>query len=289
MKNISLATATFYPSWPFDKSDQVRGDLAIKSLKEVRKMGLDIYITDGGSSDDFISRISSSGSNIHIQKNIGLSASRRYALTQASLKKENLAIGLFELEKVSFVKNCLIKSAQPILKNLADIVVPKRSEKSFLSYPDYQASSEKLLNSRMVSMIINALKLKGKPIPSEINEIDFAFGPKVISNKPHILGLFMDKYTGKNSIDEKKFECETWANALFFPLIVALYKGLRVISLPVSYFHPASQTLIESIAPLFIRKREYQFKTLLRATKELLLLLENNPLSKIKYSGRFYG
>lgn len=286
---ISLATATFYPSWPSDRSDKVRGDLAIETLKEIKKMGLAIYISDGGSSESFLSKISSLGYKIYKQKNGGLSAGRRQTLTQASLKKDSLAIVLFELEKVSFIKDSLIKSVQPILENQADLVVPKREEKSFLSYPDYQASSEKLLNSLMASIIMNALEKKGRLILPEINDIDFLFGPKVISNKPLILDLFMDKYTSLNLSDERKFQCEIWANALFFPLIVALYKGLRVISIPVSYLHPTSQTLLESNNPLFIRKREHQFKTLLAATKELILLLENNPKSRIKYIGRFYG
>lgn len=252
-------------------------------------MGLPLYISDGGSSESFLSEISNLGYKIYRQKNRGLSAGRRQTLTQASLKKGSLAIVLFEPEKVSFIKDCLIKSVQPILETQAVIVVPKRDEKSFLSYPDHQASSEKLLNSFMASMIINTLKKKGEPIPLEINDIDFSFGPKVILNKPHILDLFLDKYTSKNLSDERKFQCEVWGNALFFPLFVALYKGLKIISLPISYFHPTSQTLLESNNPLFIRKREYQFKTLLSATKELILLLENNPKSRIKYSGRFYG
>lgn len=286
---ISLATATFYPSWPFDKSDKVRGDLAIKTLKEIEKMNLSLYISDGGSSESFISKISSLGHHIYRQEKPGLSAGRRQALTQASLKKGSLAIVLFEPEKVSFIKNNLVKLIQPILETQTDIVIPKREEKAFLSYPDYQTSSEKLLNSLMTSMIMNAMKKNGKPIPQKMNEIDFLFGPKIISNKPRVLGLFMDKYNSKNPSDEKKFSCEIWANALFFPLIVALYKGFRVISLPISYSHPKSQTSFESNNLLFIKKRKYQFKTLLAATKELLLLLVNNPKSCIKYTGRFYG
>lgn len=286
---ISLATTTLYPAWPFDKSDKVRGDLAIETLKEIKKMNLSLYISDGGSSESFISKISSIGHNIYRQKNPGLSAGRRQVLTQASLKKGSLVIVLFEPEKVSFIKNNLIRLIQPILETQADIVIPKRDEKAFLSYPDYQTSSEKLLNSLMSSIIINTMKKNGKPIPQKMDEIDFLFGPKIISNKPHILGLFMDKYNSKNLSGEKKFPCEIWANALFFPLIVALYKGFKVISLPISYSHPKNQTSFESNNLLFIRKRKYQFKTLLAATKELLLLLVNNPKSGIKYTGRFYG
>jgi len=252
-------------------------------------MRLPLYISDGGSSESFLSEIASLGHKIYLQKDPGLSAARRQVLTQASFRKGSLAIVLFEPEKISFIKDGLIKSIQPILENRADIVMPKRDEKSFLSYPANQASSEKLLNQHMASMIIKALKKKGQVIPEEINEIDFSFGPRVISNKPQILDLFMDKYSSKNLSDEKKFQCEVWANALFFPLIVALYKGLKVVSLPVSYSHPINQTLMESNDPLFIRKREKQFKTLLVATRELLLLLENDPKSSIKYIGRFYG
>lgn len=286
---VSLATATFYPSWPIDEVDKVRGNLAIKTISEIKKRGFSLFISDGGSSEEFLSKISGLGFDIHRQKDLGLSASRRQALTQASLKKNTLAIGLFELEKVSFIKDCFVQSVQPILENEADLVVPKRDEKSFLSYPDYQSLSEKLLNSHLTSMIISALKKNEKLIPPQIFDIDFLFGPKVILNKPHILDLFMDKYMSKNLSDEKEFQCEIWANALFFPLIVALYKGLRVISIPVSYLHPTSQTFLESNNPLFIRKRAYQFKTLHAAIKELILLLEKNPKSRIKYSGRFYG
>lgn len=288
-KYVSLATATFYPSWPIDEVDKVRGNLAIETISEIKRRGFSLFISDGGSSDRFLSKISGSGCNVYKQKDHGLSAGRRQALTQASLKKNTQAIGLFELEKVSFIKDCFIQSVQPILENKADLVVPKRDEKSFLSYPYYQSSSEKLLNSYLISITIDALKKNGKPIPPKISDIDFLFGPKVILNKPHILDLFMDKYTGINLSDEKKFQCEIWANGLFFPLIVALYKGLRIISIPVSYVHPTSQTLLESNHPLFIRKRQYQFKTLLAAIRELILLLENNPKSHIKYSGRFYG
>lgn len=286
---VALASATFYPSWPADEVDKVRGDLAIQTTSEIKKRGFSLFISDSGSSESFLSKISGSGCNIYMQKNRGLSACRRKALTQASLKKNTLAIGLFELEKISFIKDCFLQSVQPILENQADLVVPKRDEKSFLSYPDYQVASEKLLNSLLASEIINALKRNGKPIPPKIFDIDFLFGPKVILNKPNILDLFMDKYTSKNLSDERKFQCEIWANALFFPLIVALYKGLRVISVPVPYLHPKSQTLLESGNSLFIRKRKYQFNSLHSAIKELILLLENNRKSRIKYSGRFYG
>lgn len=286
---VSLATATFYPLWPVDEVDKVRGDLAIETMNEIKRKGFSLFISDGGSSDRFISKISGLGCNVYKQKNHGLSASRRQALTLASLKKGSLALVLFEPEKLSFIKDFLIKSVQPILENKADLVVLKREEKSFLSYPDYQALSEKHLNSILSSLMINTLEKNERPIPPGINNIDFLFGPKIILNKPHILDLFLDKYTGKNLSNEKKFQCEIWANVSFFPLIVALYKGLKVASIPISYLHPTSQTLLESNNPLFIRKREYQFKALLAATKELILLLENNPKSRIKYSGRFYG
>src|SRR3989344_6792263 len=115
-KYISLATATFYPSWPTNTSDKVRGDLAIETFKQIKRMGFDLYIADGGSSNNFISTILNLKGKIYVQKNIGLSAGRRWALTQASLKKDTLAIVLFELEKISFIKNCLIKSVQPILE-----------------------------------------------------------------------------------------------------------------------------------------------------------------------------
>lgn len=285
---VSIAAATFYPSWPDDKVDEVRGNLAIQTVHEIKKRGIPLFISDGGSSKKFLSEISGPGSNIYIQENHGLSAGRRQALTQASHKRNTLAIGLFEPEKISFIKDCFIQSLQPILENKADLVIPKRDERSFLSYPNYQASSEKLLNSILCSLITDLLKKHDKPIPPDINEIDFLFGPKVISNKPFILDLFMDKYIGKNLLDEKRFQCEIWANALFFPVIVALYKGLKVVSMPVNYSHPTSQAFLEKNSPIFIEKREYQFKTLLAAIKELILLLENNPTSRLKYTGRFY-
>lgn len=287
--HISLATATYYPFWPIKTSDKVRGDLALESFGEIKKKNLPLFISDGGSSKSFLQEVSNLGYTIYKQKDPGLSAGRRQALTKASLRKDSIAICLFEPEKVSFIKNCLIRSVQPILKDQTEIVIPKRNEKSFSSYPDNQAISEKTLNSLMASIITDSLKKKGKLVPPKINEIDFAFGPKVLLNKPQILDLFMDKYASKKVFEERKFQCETWANALFFPIFVALLKGLKVISVPVSYTHPITQKNMESNNPLFIVKREEQFNTLLSAAQELILLLEKNPLSSIKYIGRFYG
>ena len=52
---VSLAAATFYPSWPVDRVDKVRGDLAIKTIREIKNKGFSLFISDSGSSEKFLS------------------------------------------------------------------------------------------------------------------------------------------------------------------------------------------------------------------------------------------
>ena len=163
------------------------------------------------------------------------------------------------------------------LNNEADIVVPRRTDVSFKTYPDYQVRSEQKAN-RLWNDILRARGLLAK----DSEDLDVWFGPKFFRNNPELVKLFLNKYEfikGKTKL-HKIVRPELWPNAIFLPVVAALHRGFRVKSVDVPYVHPSQQTAIEVDSPEFVRRRDVQRKNIIISTIHFIRLLEADPRKK---------
>lgn len=280
-RSIAVATTTFYPRWypgetqSHDITDKVRGDLAIRLIKEAVGKGYQIALVDGGSSQEFLSEVGLVGVVAHSEIERGMSASRRQAFEEARILEGVKVICWTEPEKISTIRDCLPLAILPILQGEADIVVPSRDEASFETYPDYQVKEEKRAN-RQWNDILRSRGLLAKDSP----DLDVWFGPKFFKNDPEIVDLFLNKYEfRKRELKlDKIVDPELWPNALLLPIAAALYRGFRVKSIPVPYMHPREQTEIEVNDPEFRRRKLHiQKRGIIVSTIHFIRMLESNP------------
>lgn len=267
-KVIAIVTTTFYPFWYRGtlkntstekvKVDKIRGDLAIEMLNEARKKNFQIILIDAGSSRVFIKEITRIGIKVIHSKNKKLSPSRQYGFKLASKMKGVKIICWLEPEKVSIPKDCLPQAVLPILKNQADIVIPKRDKKAFYTYPSFQAKIEETANKRWNSML-----KEHKLISKDAEELDIWFGPKFFKNDPKLINIFQKSYQFKDKIQKM----DIWSNAIIFPIITAMRLGYKVVSSKVQYQHPKQQTIAEESSVLMRRKRQIQYQSILSTTE----------------------
>lgn len=279
-RSIAIATTTFYPKWyPGEVGnryivDKVRGDLALRLLKEGKEKGHQMVVIDNDSSTAFKEEAEKTGVLFQLGIERGMSTGRRQAFQEASVNEAVKVICWTEPEKVFFIRDCLPAVILPILRGEADIVVPKRTEESYQTYPDYQVVVEKRSNREWNKI----LRSKGLLVDDQ-PDLDVWFGPKAFRNDPQILDLFLKKYQFRKRESEldKIIDPELWPNAIFLPIVAALHQGFRVKSVTVPYVHPKEQTEIEVNNPEFTRKRDIQKKNIIVSTIHFIRMLESNP------------
>lgn len=287
-ESVCLASTTFMKTWKREGGDktnaeQVRGDLAIESIKMALKKGYRVVIVDGGSSEDFVNRLKEISAEVKadaVDENIqihdlivepetdrGYSGSRRQALKRAeNLREEGVkAIVMMEIEKTGITEN-VEKLVRPILDGSADMVVPERGikintskkdphvkeeEEDFRGYPPYQAYSETWANKILDKLLVSAhLKNAKDPV------LDLFGGTRVIKNDPEILEDFYQKHTVVSG--ETKTNPKMYFDAAYAPIAYLLAKKRRIVSVPIEYQHPAEQTATEIDVANFDEKRDSQ-------------------------------
>lgn len=278
--SIAVVTATLYRNWytgkvknsmpedgERDRIDKVRGDLAIETLTVAKSKGFQIVVVDSGSSKAFLEKIRQIGIKPISAKNKGLSLNRQEGFQKAARLREVKVICWVEPEKVDIIKNTLPQAVIPILNNQADIVIPKRNEQAFNTYPTYQAEIEKRANRAW-----NNILRKYNVLPIKVSDLDIWFGPKFFKNDPKLIKIFLREYQFKDKIQK----LDIWSNAIVFPVITALKKGYKVISVKVAYKHSKKQTAIEENSPLMMKKRQVQYRSILSTTEYFIKNLLND-------------
>ncbi len=287
-ESVCLAGGTLMKTWKAENGDrknpdQVRGDLAIESIKKAIERGFRVVVIDGGSSEDFIKKLGqvstevkteskSEGIKIHDlivepESDKGYSGSRRQALKRAEeLRQEGVkAIIMMEIEKQGITENAE-KLVKPILEGVADVVIPERGIKvnlnkentrvqeqneDFRGYPPYQAYSEMWANK-----MLNRLLVSAKLMRADEPVLDLFGGTRVIANKPEILEDFYQRHEVVSG--EVKTDPQMYFDAVYAPIAYLLLKDRRVLSVPIEYHHPAEQTAVEAGAVNFDEKRDSQ-------------------------------
>lgn len=285
--SVALATITFFPGWQpgevsqgQDMESKIRGDIGLQTLREAKENGYQVLVVDGGSSNSFKEALTNLGVVVRPQLKKGYSAGRQQSYTEASQLDGAKIILSTEAEKFSVIHDCLFDDAiKPLLQGDADIVLLKRDEQAFATYPPEQVVFEKKANK-----LWNDIMKKHGLLFKDAEDLDIWFGPRLFRNDPAIVNYFLQNYAFEkrdgNKLDQIT-EPSTWSNALFLPIAVALHDGAGVGSFTVPYRHPTTQTAMESHDSKFIRRRDVQYKSILRSTMHLIRLLEANPKSRL--------
>jgi hypothetical protein len=285
---IGVASATRYPEWEAGESggapstDKVRGDLALETFTEAVRNGYQVVVVDGGSSPAFMEALKATGVKVEAERERGMSASRRQAFGEVAALEGVKIICWTEPEKVAIAKDCIPIAVQPILGGKADIVIPKRDEEAFATYPDYQVKFETDSNRSW-----NDILRRHDLLPADAPDLDAWIGPRFFKNEPDIVKLFKGKYEFKSDKTSrlKKDAPELWPNALFLPIVAALHDGYRVASVDVPYRHPAIQTANEQDSEVFEDKRAEQQENILKTTIHFIRLLEGEKSARIEKTG----
>jgi len=284
-RSVAIVTGTFYPKWYEGKAkdplsaDKLRGDLAIHTFQSAQQQGFNLVIVDGGSSDAFKKALKQNNIYFEIQRQSGgQGPARRQGLEYAEKTEGVKVICETEPEKVSVINDCINIASLPILNDEADIVVPKRNQESFSTYPKYQSEQEQKSNE-LYNRILRLRHLLKQDDP----DLDFWIGPRFIANKPDVTELFkiVYNYQKDNTALDSKVNPEMYSNPLFFPVVTALHKGLRVKSVPVPYKHPQVQTSFEEENQGFDRRRDTQGRTIVVELINFIRYLENSPKSRL--------
>lgn len=286
---IAIASTTYYPKWYRGKlrsirhTDKVRGDLAIEFCKKVLNLGCKLVIVDGKSSKTFIKELSKINRvQIFKRRSPRRSPARRLAIKTASELPDIKVIVLTEPEKISLL-NFLPEITKALFNNEADMVVTKREEKLFKStYPYYMYESEieanKLYNEALRSQGLLSIKNE---------DLDMFFGPRIFINNKKVISLFMKRFVitpERLTHPSEYFDPEEFSNTLFFPIVLALKKKLRVKSITILFEYPKIQKENEEkmAKELFIEKRKTQRLSILLDLMYIIGFIKKEATSRIK-------
>ena len=79
-RSIAVVTGLYYPTYGTEKTsevDQIRGGLALETLKQAQERGYQVVVGDVGSSDNFMECIREKGLVSHTKKRQGMSPARQ--------------------------------------------------------------------------------------------------------------------------------------------------------------------------------------------------------------------
>jgi len=163
MQKNKIAVATI--TW--DGGSSAEGGKIIKAVRELRKYNYNVISVDGGSSKETLEGMKESGVKIYRQKGKGIGTAMKESIRHAYVSGADIIVYM-ESDKYSYPKN-IEKTILPILGNKADLVVPSRSTKSFLTYPPFQILTESFIDLSLSTV------LKGIA--------DYTYGPRTFNRK----------------------------------------------------------------------------------------------------------
>jgi len=287
-KKIGFAVITSYPKWYRGKlqsikhTDKVRGDLALEFAQKATQLGYQLVIADKGSTKTFLKELLAN-SEVHLirRKASGSGKGKRLAIDAVRKIPGVGVIVLVEAEKLSFLIDCLETAVSPILQGKADIVIPAREDSLFkATYPRYMYESEIEGNS-----IYNEALRTNTILTKEMPDYDWFFGPRVLRNDEKIVSLFKRVYIFKGiSLLEKLYTPDSYSNIQEFPVINAVKKKFRVISVEVPFKYPSIQKENEEIGAreVFVQKRKLQRVSLLIDLMHFLRFLDKKKGSDMR-------
>ncbi len=220
-----IATQTLYRS-----PGEARAELAIQMFRAASEHGFHVVCSDGGSYEDFRDDTRDLGVELLDESESGMGPGRRQAIKRAmEVVGPGGAVCFIEPEKGPLVKH--LNSCFELISKGADIVVPRRSRQSWKTYPRLQRLSEPFGNYSLEMAV-------GR------KDLDIFFGARVFNVQAG--GLFLERrpdIPGENS----------WGTTLY-PVIDAIHRGLKVVSVIVDYLHPPEQAATENNLSFYTRR-----------------------------------
>ena len=159
MNNVSVATI----SWARNKEEE---KVLQNSLKYLDDLGLPVYITDGGSSQNFFQFLNSL-SNFTVLHAKGLWLQAKTSITLAA--NESRFVFYTEPDKLEFFSKYLPNMIQALPDESTGVILASRSSKGFSSFPRFQQMTENTINQCCKEVI-------GK-------DIDYCYGPFLFNSK----------------------------------------------------------------------------------------------------------
>lgn len=252
-KDLAVYTSTLYKEDPVSK---VRAPLAIKFLENARDLGIRCVVTDSGSNQEFLDKLSGM-ENVTVvddsEKKASMGESRRSALDKAEHLDGTEFFLYADPEKDDLITKENINEMLEMLRNdEADIVVPQR--KSLESYPPFQAWVEKRANKRATELAEGYSESNQDSKP-----LDLWFGPKMMNRKG---AKFFENY------NDAKDKLDKW-DSIIVPVIEAHNAGLRIGTVEVDYDVDTTQRDSEvndpTVAKPMLKKRVEQYIKILEA------------------------
>lgn len=231
MAGIVIVTATFYT----EQADlDVRLPLAIATVRAAAARRLPVLAVDGSPDPEVRRVLEDAGAEVITQKEPGFGpAVRQAVMVGRDMVPPDGFVCWQEPEKVNYV-GFLHRLVAAGRRQDAAIVVPKRTEVSWKTYPVEQRYQERFINAYI--RIISGGKLA----------FDLTHGPKLFRVDATELVL---QYNGG-----------AW-DAHMVPVARAVKLGMRVISVPVGYPYPLVQRRAEEGVEKWCRKRLVQVNT----------------------------
>jgi len=230
---IAVATTTLYR--PGSKSDACRAELAKDLIHRCTERGYIVTVVDGGSSDELLREFEYLGARLSVQEGKSMGAGRRQAIKMA-FDTGREVIAWTEPEKTSYIDD-IVRTAEPLLADSADLVVPRR--RTMYSYPDAQQRAESMGNGFWKD-------LTG-------HDLDVWFGPRTWRRE---MSEYFLSYDGRYG--------DRW-DSIFIPVMDIILDGKKVTEVVVDYVHPSEQREIEDDSPEFYSKRLEQLKNIMTA------------------------
>lgn len=288
-RHIAISASTYYPKWyrgrlrSVKHTDKVRGDLTIEFCEKAISRGYKLVIVDSKSSKSFIKELRKMDKiRVFKSRSLKRSPARRLAIKAASKLSDVKIIVLTEPEKISILE-FLSDLAKPILRDLTDIVVPKREGNLFCStYPLYMYESEIEANK----LYNEALRSHGL-LSRKSEDLDMFFGPRVFANEKRVTSLFMKRFvivSEKPLFPSNYFDPEEFSNTLSFPVVLALKRKLKVKSITIPFKYPKIQKENEEKAAkeIFFEKRRSQRLSILLDLMHFIGFIEKESGSRLR-------
>jgi glycosyltransferase involved in cell wall biosynthesis len=235
LDEITVITGTKYDP---NMVENFRADLALEGVRKATGLGYKVIVVDSGSSDRFLEDVEKSGAELHVDFSLNMCGQRNYAM-QKAFENGRQVTAWTEPEKISYMES-IVKTAEPILRGEADIVVPRRI--SLESYPSFQKNIEPIGNGFFEAL-------------TGLNR-DMWFGPKTWGRESAHHFLDYDESYG-----------QMW-QSIFLPILDAIHEGKVVDEVKVDFTYPNQQKEIEEGGLAFYKKRIDQLQQITSALEQ---------------------
>ena len=212
--------------------------------------GYPIVIVDNSPIGEIASLLRASGATVFAQQHKGMGPGRNQAFFHGTMLARELGYDVIvwmEPEKIGFV-DCIASLLEQMELNGAGIVIPRRSEKSWESWPAFQRQSEEEANAAYNRIY-------------QTEGFDPMFGPV----------LFRQEYAHHFVLcDPQRFGVANTYTQHYAP-ITAMREGVKVTSIEVDMTYPAEQKAEEegALNEAMLQKRRDQRDTLIAAYEKI--------------------